>query len=148
MYHAKVVGVNKPREEAYASFLGLFTPMYHAKVVTVATPVAITRFFLICWTCMPRITGLATFATADVVKREADPEAEADPQLLYGHGLPVLPYHHTAVEIKEHCVEHTAKHCVDKPVTEEVETKVPHCVLVHGADCMDKEYTVPKTTCA
>merc|ERR1712121_543197 len=42
-----------------------------------------------------------------VVKREAEPEAEADPQLLYGHGLPVLPYHHTAVEMKEHWVEHT-----------------------------------------
>merc|ERR1712241_1551763 len=57
--------------------------------------------------------------------READPEAEADPQLLYGHGLPVLPYHHTAVEIKEHCVEHTAKHCVDKPVTRRSRRKCP-----------------------
>merc|ERR1712165_652439 len=95
--------------------------------------------------CKDVTTKHCSDGTYDVT--EGEPEAEADPQLLYGHGLPVLPCHHTTVEIKEHCVEHTAKHCVDKPVSEDVETKVPHCVLVHGADCEDVETTVPKTTC-
>merc|ERR1712200_85400 len=95
--------------------------------------------------CSDGTVDVSEAEAVSVEKRDADAEPEADPQLLAYGGL--LPYHHAVapvVEIKHHCVEHTQTVCTQVPVTEEVEHTVPHCVLVHGADCTDEEYTIPE----
>merc|ERR1712080_418514 len=85
-------------------------------------------------------------------KREADPEAAADADAYYGYGYGhgyygYGAYHHpitqAVVTVKHHCVETPHKACITKPVTEEVENTVPHCVLEHSADCEDVEHKVP-----
>merc|ERR1712080_184554 len=89
-------------------------------------------------------------------KREADPEAAADADAYYGSGYGhgyygYGAYHHpitqAVVTVKHHCVETPHKACITKPVTEEVENTVPHCVLEHSADCEDVEHKVPHTVC-
>merc|ERR1712105_567185 len=80
-----------------------------------------------------------------VVKREAEPEPEADPALL-PYGLPYA-HHYPLVTIKHHCVTATHKSCKNEPILKEEETTVPHCNLVRSHECDEVEYTVKKKVC-
>merc|ERR1712111_228028 len=83
-------------------------------------------------------------------------EAEADPQVLLGgvhpyaaHIAPVAaPVVQPAVTtIKHACQEVTTKHCVDVPVTEDVEVPVETCHVVEKVDCTPTVQQIPKVEC-
>jgi len=111
------------------------------------------------------------------VKREAEPEAEADAQ-YFTHGVaplvagpvahhvapvahhvtPVvhqaapLPVAHAVAHsvtetVKHACREVTTEHCVDNPKIIEVPVEVEHCHTVTKVTCQDVENKLPKTTC-
>ena len=83
-------------------------------------------------------------------------EAEADPQVLLGgvhpyaaHIAPVAaPVVQPAVTtIKHACQEVTTKHCVDVPITEDVEVPVETCHVVEKVDCTPTVQQIPKVEC-
>merc|ERR1712212_899283 len=94
-------------------------------------------------------------------KREADAEAEADPQYFAHAGLPLahavaavapLPVAHAVAHsvtetVKHACREVTTEHCVDNPKVIEVPVEVEHCHTVTKVTCADVENKLPKTTC-
>merc|ERR1712088_252515 len=104
-------------------------------------------------------------------KREADAEAEADPQYFAHAGLPLahavaapvavahavapvapLPVAHAVAHsvtetVKHACREVTTEHCVDNPKIIEVPVEVEHCHTVTKVTCADVENKLPKTTC-
>merc|ERR1719178_221140 len=87
-------------------------------------------------------------------KREADAEAEADPQYFAHAGLPLAPLpvahavaHSVTETVKHACREVTTEHCVDNPKIIEVPVEVEHCHTVTKVTCADVENKLPKTTC-
>merc|ERR1719178_323596 len=104
-------------------------------------------------------------------KREAEAEAEADPQYFAHAGLPLahavaapvapvavahavapLPVAHAVAHsvtetVKHACREVTTEHCVDNPKIIEVPVEVEHCHTVTKVTCADVENKLPKTTC-
>merc|ERR1712128_194598 len=101
-----------------------------------------------------------------IAKREADAEAEADPQFLaahpYGHAIaaplahaplavaPVAAHavaHSVTATVKHACREVTTGHCVDNPKVKLVPVEVEHCHTVPKVACSDVENKIPKTTC-
>merc|ERR1711902_388393 len=81
--------------------------------------------------------------------READAEAEADPQ-LWG-----APYHHAALAVahslkatvKHACREVVTEHCVDNPKVKPVPVEVEHCHTVTKVTCADVTNEIPTTQC-
>merc|ERR1711881_615724 len=102
------------------------------------------------------------------VKREAEADAEADPQLLAA-GLPAaVPYaghvgyaHHGIAPfahavsvpapitktIETPCTEIETEHCVDVPITVEKVTPVETCHVITKVDCTPAVHSIPKVTC-
>merc|ERR1711874_869580 len=92
-----------------------------------------------------------------IAKREADAEAEADPQFL------AAPYHHAAyaaapvaahavahslkATVKHACREVTTEHCVDNPKVKPVPVEVEHCHTVTKVTCADVTNEIPTTKC-
>jgi len=91
-----------------------------------------------------------------IAKREADAEAEADPQ-LWG-----APYHHAALAapvaahavahslkatVKHACREVVTEHCVDNPKVKPVPVEVEHCHTVTKVTCADVTNEIPTTQC-
>merc|ERR1712038_1611413 len=78
-----------------------------------------------------------------IAKREADAEAEADPQ-FFAH-----PYvaHSVTATVKHACREVTTEHCVDNPKIKIVPVEVEHCHTVTKVTCSDVNNEIPKTTC-
>merc|ERR1712080_577740 len=105
---------------------------------------------------LSKVFFLSCLLAVTLAAPAADPEAAADADAYYGYGYGhgyygYGAYHHpitqAVVTVKHHCVETPHKACITKPVTEEVENTVPHCVLEHSADCEDVEHKVPHTVC-
>merc|ERR1712128_68604 len=101
-----------------------------------------------------------------IAKREAEAEAEADPQFLaahpYGHAIaaplaaaplaaaPVAAHavsHSVTATVKHACREVTTEHCVDNPKVKPVPVEVEHCHTVTKVACSDVENEIPKTVC-
>merc|ERR1712106_765445 len=82
-----------------------------------------------------------------IAKREADAEAEADPQFLaapLAHApLAVAPVaahavaHSVTATVKHACREVTTEHCVDNPKVKLVPVEVEHCHTVTKVTCSD-----------
>merc|ERR550539_904532 len=116
----------------------------------------------------------APVAAHYIGKREAEADAEADPQyfahagvlahhavaapLAHAVAAPVavapapLPVAHAVAHsvtetVKHACREVTTKHCVDNPKVIEVPVEVEHCHTVTKVTCADVENKLPKTTC-
>merc|ERR1711936_897079 len=120
--------------------------------------------------CDAPVAAVAPVA-AHYGKREADAEAEADPQYFAHAGLPLahavaapvapvavahavapLPVAHAVAHsvtetVKHACREVTTEHCVDNPKIIEVPVEVEHCHTVTKVTCADVENKLPKTTC-
>merc|ERR1712080_515173 len=108
--------------------------------------------------CDAPVAAVAPVA-AHYGKREADAEAEADPQYFAHAGLPlahavaapVAPVApavaHSVTETVHACREVTTEHCVDNPKIIEVPVEVEHCHTVTKVTCADVENKLPKTTC-
>merc|ERR1712080_157120 len=123
--------------------------------------------------CDAPVAAVAPVA-AHYGKREADAEAEADPQYFAHAGLPLahavaapvapvapvavahavapLPVAHAVAHsvtetVKHACREVTTEHCVDNPKIIEVPVEVEHCHTVTKVTCEDVENKLPKTTC-
>eukprot|EP00088_Acartia_fossae_P057193 TRINITY_DN666_c0_g1_i4.p1 TRINITY_DN666_c0_g1~~TRINITY_DN666_c0_g1_i4.p1 ORF type:complete len:267 (-),score=94.09 TRINITY_DN666_c0_g1_i4:418-1197(-) len=110
-------------------------------------------------------------AHAGLVKRDAEADAEADPQFYapyahhaavaaapvavahaaapIAHALPVAPAvaHSAVATVKHACREVTTQHCVDNPQVKIVPVEVEHCHTVTKVACADVENPIPKTTC-
>merc|ERR1719290_81425 len=101
-----------------------------------------------------------------IAKREADAEAEADPQFFAhpyaAHAVaaplaaapvavaPVAAHavaHSVTATVKHACREVTTEHCVDNPQVKLVPVEVKHCHTVTKVACVDVENPIPKTTC-
>jgi hypothetical protein len=116
----------------------------------------------------------APVAAHYIGKREAEADAEADPQyfahagvlahhavaapLAHAVAAPVavapapLPVAHAVAHsvtetVKHACREVTTEHCVDNPKIIEVPVEVEHCHTVTKVTCADVENKLPKTTC-
>merc|ERR1712027_233970 len=99
-------------------------------------------------------------AAGYIVKREAEAEAEADPQYLIGgyHSAPlaaapvVAPVAHAVAHsvkatVKHACREVVTEHCVDNPKIKLVPVEVEHCHTVTKVDCAPVENLIPTTKC-
>merc|ERR1712117_614165 len=91
-----------------------------------------------------------------IAKREADAEAEADPQFFahpYAAPVAVAPVaahavaHSVTATVKHACREVTTEHCVDNPKIKIVPVEVEHCHTVTKVACSDVNNEIPKTTC-
>merc|ERR1712128_57120 len=101
-----------------------------------------------------------------IAKREAEAEAEADPQFLaahpYGHAIaaplaaaplavaPVAAHavsHSVTSTVKHACREVTTEHCGDNPKVKLVPVEVEHCHTITKVTCSDVNNEIPKTTC-
>ena len=87
-------------------------------------------------------------------KREADADAEADPQFFGGYAAhpAVAPVAHAVAHsvqatVKHACREVTTEHCVDNPKIKLVPVEVEHCHTVTKVTCTPVENEIPKTTC-
>jgi len=89
-------------------------------------------------------------------KREAEADAEADPQFFGGYAAhpvaPVAPVAHAVAHsvqatVKHACREVTTEHCVDNPKIKLVPVEVEHCHTVTRVACTPVENEIPKTTC-
>lgn len=88
-------------------------------------------------------------ATVLLKKREAEAEAEADPQFFWGGHPYAAPVVHAPVTqvIRHACQEVTSEHCVDTPVVVEEPAPVEYCYAVHKVDCAPSVQQIPKVTC-
>eukprot|EP00092_Neocalanus_flemingeri_P002889 GFUD01003090.1.p1 GENE.GFUD01003090.1~~GFUD01003090.1.p1 ORF type:complete len:189 (+),score=46.28 GFUD01003090.1:116-682(+) len=86
--------------------------------------------------------GLTTINAGEAtkVKREAEADAEADPQ-LYGLA-PIVPL------LKHTCVETIQEHCFQEPLVTDISTTVKRCLVKTSVECTDVEHKIPKTVCA
>merc|ERR1712098_258063 len=102
--------------------------------------------------------AVAVAPAATIVKREAEADAEADPQFLAGLPYAAAPVaavapvahavaHSVTATVKHACREVTTEHCVDNPKVKLVPVKVEHCHPVTKVACNDVENKIPKTTC-
>merc|ERR1712001_615325 len=101
-----------------------------------------------------------------IAKREADAEAEADPQFFAhpyaAHAVaaplaaapvavaPVAAHavaHSVTATVKHACREVTTEHCVDNPIVKAVPVEVEHCHTVTKVTCTPVDNQIPKTTC-
>merc|ERR1712186_324639 len=95
----------------------------------------------------------APVAAHYIGKREAEADAEADPQyfahagVLAHHAVAAPLAHSVAETVKHACREVTTEHCVDNPKIIEVPVEVEHCHTVTKVTCADVENKLPKTTC-
>merc|ERR1712128_66886 len=88
-------------------------------------------------------------------KREAEADAEADPQFFGGyasHAVAPAPVAHAVAHSVQATVKHacravTIEHCVDNPKVKLVPVEVEHCHTVTKVACSDVENKIPKTTC-
>merc|ERR1712038_1050496 len=91
-----------------------------------------------------------------IAKREADAEAEADPQFFahpyaaHAVAAPLAAHavaHSVTATVKHACREVTTEHCVDNPKIKIVPVEVEHCHTVTKVTCSDVNNEIPKTTC-
>lgn len=115
----------------------------------------------ICQEIVDTLCDAAPVAAYHHVKREAEAEAEADPQYFgayapYAHHVAAAPVvapvahavaHSVTATVKHACREVTTEHCVDNPKIVEVPVEVEHCHTVTKVTCADVENNLPKTTC-
>merc|ERR1712168_16231 len=104
-------------------------------------------------------------ATHYIAKREAEAEAEADPQYLLG-GYAAAPVaaplaaapavvapvaravaHSVKATVTHACREVVTEHCVDNPKVKPVPVEVEHCDTVTKVTCSDMENKIPQVTC-
>merc|ERR1719270_397435 len=104
-------------------------------------------------------------ATHYIAKREAEAEAEADPQYLLGGYAaapvaapavaavaPVAPVAHAVAHsvkatVTHACREVVTEHCVDNPKIKLVPVEVEHCHTVTKVKCVDVDNEIPTTKC-
>jgi len=92
--------------------------------------------------CTNGLTTINADDVAEKVKREAEAEAEADPQ-LYSIGLaPVVPL------LKHTCVDTVQEHCIQEPKVTDISTTVKRCLVKTSVECEDVDHKIPKTVCA
>jgi hypothetical protein len=92
--------------------------------------------------------------TSGYGKREADAEAEADAQYLYGgyHGYAAAPVatavaHSVQTTVKHACRTVVTEHCVDNPIVKAVPVEVEHCHTVTKVACEPVDNEIPTTQC-
>ena len=92
--------------------------------------------------CTPVLAAGVTTLPAGIAKRDA--EAEADPQLLYGLGLGVIPQ---AVPYHQ-CVNTVAEVCYPVQSIEETTITEKSCLLRAEVECTEVVVaTIPRVTC-
>ena len=110
----------------------------------------------------------AAYSAYHLGKREAEADAEADPQywgaapyahaalaaapIAVAHAVAPLPVAHAVAHsvtetVKHACREVTTEHCVDSPKVVEVPVEVEHCHTVTKVNCEQVPRSLPKTTC-
>merc|ERR1719270_1716865 len=94
-------------------------------------------------------------ATHYIAKREAEAEAEADPQYLLG-GYAAAPVaapvahavaHSVKATVTHACREVVTEHCVDNPKIKLVPVEVEHRHTVTKVKCVDVDNEIPTTKC-
>jgi len=103
--------------------------------------------------CTPKVVEAAGEEKAALtVKREADAEAEADPQFLLPyaglHGV-VPAVHHVVKPVlyTTVCEDKVDKHCHQEPNVVASTKTVKSCQPIATVECTDVEQKVPRTTC-
>merc|ERR1719410_995692 len=106
--------------------------------------------------------AVAAAPVSYIAKRDAEAEAEADPQYLLGGyaaaplaaapvAAPVVAAHavaHSAKTTVQHaCREVTTEHCVDNPKIKLVPVEVEHCHTITKVTCTPVDNEVPTTQC-
>ena len=111
--------------------------------------------------CDQPAVAVAPAAYHAIAKREADAEAEADAQYLYGGYAgyaaapvvaPVAPVAHAVAHsvkstIKHACRTVVTEHCVDNPIVKAVPVEVEHCHTVTKVACEPVDNEIPTTKC-
>merc|ERR1719373_1069206 len=106
--------------------------------------------------------AVAAAPVSYIAKRDAEADAEADPQYLLGGyaaaplaaapvAAPVVAAHavaHSAKTTVQHaCREVTTEHCVDNPKIKLVPVEVEHCHTITKVTCTPVDNEVPTTQC-
>merc|ERR1712012_47309 len=99
-----------------------------------------------------------------IAKRDAEADAEADPQYLLAGGYHAAPLaaapvaapvavaahavaHSAKTTVQHACREVTTEHCVDNPKIKLVPVEVEHCHTVTKVKCEDVNNEIPTTKC-